>query len=225
MNFSRCAEVCKTYVQEAPRKKEKTGSSRVERKEKKKKRILLAFSLSLLSSSPRLSFWLLNYRNGASPPSPPASPLSRRGRGRGRSTCCCGRGCSCSLTRGASRPRSIEKKEKNPLFFSIRAPRQMQQERRVLYLLRKLFRSISAFPSTESSSLAPGAANSKNRALLIERKARCCFWCRSPSAIIKIFASHTTRTRARSRPRPRAFNNSPEAREIKLAENSIRAER
>jgi len=77
------------------------------------------------------------------------------------------------------------KKKKNPLFFSIRAPRLMQQERRVLYLLRKLFRSISAFPSTESSSLAPGAANSKNRALLIERKARCCFWCRSPSAIIK----------------------------------------
>ena len=198
--------------------------SRKER-EKEKKNFACFLSLSLLSSSPRLSFWLPNYRNGASPPSPPASPLSRRGRGRGRSTCCCGRGCSCSLTRGASRPRSIEKKEKNPLFFSIRAPRQMQQERRVLYLLRKLFRSISAFPSTESSSLAPGAANSKNRALLIERKARCCFWCRSPSAIIKIFASHTTSTRARSRPRPRAFNNSPEARETKLAENSIRAER
>ena len=206
------------------RRKQAAAESKGKRK-RKKEFCLLSLSLSLLSSSPRLSFWLLNYRNGASPPSPPASPLSRRGRGRGRSTCCCGRGCSCSLTRGASRPRSIEKKEKNPLFFSIRAPRQMQQERRVLYLLRKLFRSISAFPSTESSSLAPGAANSKNRALLIERKARCCFWCRSPSAIIKIFASHTTRTRARSRPRPRAFNNSPEAREIKLAENSIRAER
>jgi len=223
LNFSRCAEVCKTYVQEAPRKKEKTGSSRVEKKEKKNFACFL--SLSLLSSSPRLSFWLLYYRNGASPPSPPASPLSRRGRGRGRSTCCCGRWCSCSLTRGASRPRSIEKKEKNPLFFSIRAPRQMQQERRVLYLLRKFFRSISAFPSKESSSLAPGAANSKNRAIVIERKARCCFWCRSPGAIIKNFASHTTRTRARSRPRPRAFNNSPQAREMKLAENSIRAER
>ena len=208
------------------RRRRKQAAAESKRKRKRKKEFcLLSLSLSLLSSSPRLSFWLLNYRNGASPPSPPASPLSRRGRGRGRSTCCCGRGCSCSLTRGASRPRSIEKKEKNPLFFSIRAPRQMQQERRVLYLLRKLFRSISAFPSTESSSLAPGAANSKNRALLIERKARCCFWCRSPSAIIKIFASHTTRTRARSRPRPRAFNNSPEAREIKLAENSIRAER
>ena len=205
-------------------KKQAAAESKGKRK-RKKEFCLLSLSLSLLSSSPRLSFWLPNYRNGASPPSPPASPLSRRGRGRGRSTCCCGRGCSCSLTRGASRPRSIEKKEKNPLFFSIRAPRQMQQERRVLYLLRKLFRSISAFPSTESSSLAPGAANSKNRALLIERKARCCFWCRSPSAIIKNFASHTTRTRARSRPRPRAFNNSPEAREIKLAENSIRAER
>ena len=206
------------------RRKQAAAESKGKRK-RKKEFCLLSLSLSLLSSSPRLSFWLLNYRNGASPPSPPASPLSRRGRGRGRSTCCCGRGCSCSLTRGASRPRSIEKKEKNPLFFSIRAPRQMQQERRVLYLLRKLFRSISAFPSTESSSLAPGAANSKNRALLIERKARCCFWCRSPSAIIKNFASHTTRKRARSRPRPRAFNNSPEAREIKLAENSIRAER
>ena len=119
----------------------------------------------------------------------------------------------------------LKKKKKTPLFFSIRAPRQMQQERRVLYLPRKLFRSISAFPSTESSSLAPGAANSKNSALLIERKARCCFWCRSPSAIIKKFASHTTRTRARSRPRPRAFNNSPQARKIKLAENWIRAER
>ena len=117
------------------------------------------------------------------------------------------------------------KKKKNPLFFSIRAPRQMQQERRVLYLLRKFFRSISAFPSKESSSLAPGAANSKNRAIVIERKARCCFWCRSPGAIIKNFASHSTRTRARSRPRPRAFNNSPQAREMKLAENSIRAER
>ena len=196
---------------------------RKRKREREKEFCLLA--LSLLSSSPRLSFWLLNYRNGASPPTPPASPLSRRGRGRGRSTCCCGRGCSCSLTRGASRPRSIEKKEKNPLFFSIRAPRQMQQERRVLYLPRKLFRSISAFPSTESSSLAPGAANSKNSALLIERKARCCFWCRSPGAIIKNFASHSTRTRARSRPRPRAFNNSPQAREMKLAENSIRAER
>jgi len=206
------------------RRKQAAAESKGKRK-RKKEFCLLSLSLSLLSSSPPLSFWLLNYRNGASPPSPPASPLSRRGRGRGRSTCCCGRWCSCSLTRGASRPRSIEKKEKNPLFFSIRAPRQMQQERRVLYLLRKFFRSISAFPSKESSSLAPGAANSKNRAIVIERKARCCFWCRSPGAIIKNFASHTTRTRARSRPRPRAFNNSPQAREMKLAENSIRAER
>ena len=92
---------------------------RKRKREREKEFCLLA--LSLLSSSPRLSFWLLNYRNGASPPTPPASPLSRRGRGRGRSTCCCGRGCSCSLTRGASRPRSIEKKEKPTLFFNSSA--------------------------------------------------------------------------------------------------------
>ena len=186
------------------RRKQAAAESKGKRK-RKKEFCLLSLSLSLLSSSPRLSFWLLNYRNGASPPSPPASPLSRRGRGRGRSTCCCGRGCSCSLTRGASRPRSIEKKEKNPLFFSIRAPRQMQQERRVLYLLRKLFRSISAFPSTESSSLAPGAANSKNRALLIERKARCCFGAAAPAQSSK-FLLPTRRARALVRGQGRALS-------------------
>jgi len=102
------------------RRKQAAAESKGKRK-RKKEFCLLSLSLSLLSSSPPLSFWLLNYRNGASPPSPPASPLSRRGRGRGRSTCCCGRGCSCSLTRGASRPRSIEKKEKPTLFFNSSA--------------------------------------------------------------------------------------------------------
>jgi len=48
LNFSRCAEVCKTYVQEAPRKKEKTGSSRVEKKEKKNFACFLSLSLSFL---------------------------------------------------------------------------------------------------------------------------------------------------------------------------------
>ena len=205
--------------------REKTGSSESKGKRKRKKEFcLLSLSLSLLSSSPRLSFWLLNYRNGASPPSPPASPLSRRGRGRGRSTCCCGRGCSCSLTRGASRPRSIEKKEKNPLFFKFEAPRRMQQERRVLSCFASSF-APSRRSRRHKAAVSRLAQQTQRTVLSSSSERLVVVFGAAARAIIKMFASHTTRTRARSRPRPRAFNNSPEAREIKLAENSIRAER
>ena len=131
------------------RRKQAAAESKGKRK-RKKEFCLLSLSLSLLSSSPRLSFWLLNYRNGASPPSPPASPLSRRGRGRGRSTCCCGRGCSCSLTRGASRPRSIEKKEKTHSFF--------QFERR-----DRCSKNV-AFSTCFASSFAPSRRSRRHKA-------------------------------------------------------------
>ena len=213
LNFSRCARVSEAYellhVQEAPKKKGKTGSSSSSssrgRKERERKKVSLSPPRPLLSLARHSPFFflaaplVLGFRitamarrlrrllpllflvaAGVAAAAPAAADADAAAASPGVRLVPCSIG-------GGDVFFQFERRDRCTTGVALSASAACS------------FASSCACSSTGSIGLAPGAANSKHRARgapISEKSARCFFRCRSPRAITDFFASHDDAARA-----------------------------